>query len=42
MVARRKVFEKMIEVVRKFGFREIDTPSVEDMELFKLKIVQTF
>ncbi|MEM4293207.1 MAG: histidine--tRNA ligase [Thermoplasmata archaeon] len=37
MVARRKVFEKMIEVVRRFGFREIDTPSVEGLELFKLK-----
>jgi len=37
MVARRRMFEAMISVVRKFGFREIDTPSVEGLELFKIK-----
>ncbi|MEM4307674.1 MAG: histidine--tRNA ligase [Thermoplasmata archaeon] len=37
MAARRKMFEAMISAVRKYGFREIDTPSVEGLELFKLK-----
>ncbi|MCX8173865.1 MAG: histidine--tRNA ligase [Thermoplasmata archaeon] len=37
MAARRKMFDRMIGAVRKFGFREIDTPSVEGLELFKLK-----
>ncbi|MGB9635913.1 MAG: ATP phosphoribosyltransferase regulatory subunit, partial [Thermoplasmata archaeon] len=37
MVARRKMFDALISAVRKFGFREIDTPSVEGLELFKLK-----
>jgi len=37
MVARRKMFNVMIDTVRRFGFREIDTPSLEGLELFKLK-----
>lgn len=37
MAARRKMFEAMVATVKKFGFREIDTPSLEGLELFKIK-----
>lgn len=47
MVARRKVFDVMYKVARSFGFHEIDTPSLEPLELFRIKsgdeiIQQTF
>lgn len=37
MAARRKVFDRIYESVRKYGFREIDAPSVESLELFRIK-----
>src|SRR5512139_1914490 len=47
MAARRVVMDKIFDVVRHYGFREVDTPSVESMELFKIKsgeeiVQQTF
>lgn len=45
--ARREVLDKVRETVRRFGFQEVDTPSVETLELFKAKsgpeiVAQTF
>ncbi len=37
MKARREVFGKMFDVVRSFGFRETDAPSLEALAIFKLK-----
>ncbi len=37
MAARREIFDRVENVVRKFGFREIDLPSMEKMELFEVK-----
>ncbi len=37
MRARRKVFDRIGNVVERFGFREIDLPSLEKMELFEVK-----
>ncbi len=37
MTARRKVFEKIRDVAERFGFREIETPSLEPMDLFLIK-----
>ncbi len=37
MAARREVFERIEDVVRRFGFREIDTPSLESLDLFLVK-----
>ncbi|MGA9140738.1 MAG: histidine--tRNA ligase [Methanocella sp.] len=47
MAARRDVMDKIFEVVRHYGFREVDTPSVESLELFRVKsgeeiVQQTF
>lgn len=47
MAARREVLNKIFSTVRRYGFREVDTPSVESMELFKVKsgeeiVQQTF
>jgi histidyl-tRNA synthetase len=35
--ARRKLFETMRDVADRYGFREIDTPSLEPMDLFLVK-----
>lgn len=35
--AREQVMSTIREVVRRFGFEEVDTPSVESLELFKAK-----
>ncbi|MEM2900613.1 MAG: histidine--tRNA ligase [Thermoplasmata archaeon] len=37
MKARREVFDKLLSVVRAFGFRETDAPSLESLDIFKLK-----
>ncbi len=37
MAARRVFMDKIFCVVRRYGFREVDTPSVESLELFKVK-----
>ncbi len=37
MAARREVFRRIERVVRRFGFREIDLPSLEEMKLFEVK-----
>ncbi|MFB6166803.1 MAG: histidine--tRNA ligase [Candidatus Nanohaloarchaea archaeon] len=37
MEARTEVFDRMEEAVRSFGFREIDTPSLEPLDLFLVK-----
>lgn len=37
MAARRDVIDRMEDAVRRFGFREIDTPSLETTELFRVK-----
>jgi histidyl-tRNA synthetase len=37
MAARRAVFDKIFHVVRRYGFREVDTPSLESLELFRVK-----
>ncbi|MDY6788507.1 MAG: histidine--tRNA ligase [Candidatus Nanohaloarchaea archaeon] len=37
MSARKKVFEKIRDVAERFGFREIETPSLEPMDLFLIK-----
>ncbi|MFP4116597.1 MAG: histidine--tRNA ligase [Candidatus Aenigmatarchaeota archaeon] len=37
MVARREVFDRVENVVGKFGFREIDLPSLEKRKLFEVK-----
>ncbi len=47
MRARREVFDKICKVAKSFGFQEIDAPSVELLELFKIKsgeeiVKQTF
>jgi histidyl-tRNA synthetase len=47
MAARRDVMDKIFETVRHYGFREVDTPSVESLELFRVKsgeeiVQQTF
>ncbi|MDY6771003.1 MAG: histidine--tRNA ligase [Candidatus Nanohaloarchaea archaeon] len=35
--ARRKLFETMRDVAQRFGFRDIDTPSLEPMDLYLVK-----
>ncbi|BAI61828.1 histidyl-tRNA synthetase [Methanocella paludicola SANAE] len=47
MSARRKVLDKIFETVRPYGFREVDSPSLEMLELFRVKsgdeiLTQTF
>jgi len=47
MAARRKVFDTMHRIARSFGFHEVDTPSLEPLELFRIKsgeeiVQQTF
>jgi histidyl-tRNA synthetase len=47
MAARRKVLNDIYNVARTYGFREIDSPSVESLELFRIKsgeeiLTQTF
>ena len=47
MAARRKVLNDIYGAVRTYGFREIDTPSLESLELFRIKsgdeiLTQTF
>ena len=47
MRARRIVFDKICSVARSFGFHEVDTPSVELLNLFRIKsgeeiVKQTF
>ncbi len=47
MVPRVKIFNKMREISRSFNFKEIETPSVEPLEIFKIKsgeeiVKQTF
>ncbi|WP_048198809.1 histidine--tRNA ligase [Methanocella arvoryzae] len=47
MAARREVLDKIFNVVRRYGFREVDSPSVESMDLFRIKsgeeiVQQTF
>ena len=37
MAARRRVFDKITSVIMRYGFREIDTPSVESLDLFMVK-----
>jgi len=37
MRARRIVFDRICEVARNFGFHEVDTPSVEYLDLFRIK-----
>ncbi len=37
MRARRIVFDKINSMARRFGFHEIDSPSVEKLELFRVK-----
>lgn len=47
MEARRDVFQRLEEVVRRYGFREIDLPALESLDLFLVKsgeelVEQTF
>lgn len=47
MAGRRKVLNEIYDMVRTYGFREIDSPSVESLELFRIKsgeeiLTQTF
>jgi histidyl-tRNA synthetase len=47
MAARRKVLDEISSTVRAYGFREVDSPSVESLELFRVKsgeeiLTQTF
>ncbi len=47
MEVRSKIFAQMREISRRFNFKEIDTPSVEPLELFRMKsgeeiVSQTF
>ena len=47
MAARRQVLDKIYCTVRTYGFREVDSPSVESLELFRVKsgeeiLTQTF
>jgi len=47
MAARRKVLDKIFCTVRPYGFREVDSPSLEMLELFRVKsgeeiLTQTF
>lgn len=47
MSARRRVLDKVFETVRPYGFREVDSPSLEMLELFRVKsgdeiLTQTF
>jgi histidyl-tRNA synthetase len=47
MAARRQVLDKIFCTVRTYGFREVDSPSVESLELFRVKsgeeiLTQTF
>lgn len=37
MKARKEVFERIEKVVQKYGFRELDTPSLEPLELYRIK-----
>ncbi len=47
MAARRRVLDRIFETVRPYGFREVDSPSLEMLELFRVKsgeeiLAQTF
>ncbi len=47
MAARRKVLDRIFDTVRPYGFREVDSPSLEVLELFRIKsgdeiLTQTF
>lgn len=47
MAARRNVLDRIFKEVQKYGFREIDAPSVESLELYRIKsgeeiLTQTF
>jgi histidyl-tRNA synthetase len=47
MAARREVFDTIFSAVRPYGFREVDSPSLEMLELFRVKsgdeiLTQTF
>ena len=47
MAARRKVLDEISATVRTYGFRDVDSPSVESLELFRVKsgeeiLTQTF
>ncbi|MFB6294330.1 MAG: ATP phosphoribosyltransferase regulatory subunit, partial [Candidatus Nanohaloarchaea archaeon] len=37
MTARREVFRRIEEAAESFGFREIDTPSLEPLDLYLVK-----
>lgn len=37
MAARRDVLDKIFRVVRRYGFREVDAPSLETLDLFRVK-----
>ncbi|MCD1295486.1 histidine--tRNA ligase [Methanocella sp. CWC-04] len=37
MAARRIVFDKILDTVKRYGFREVDAPSVESLDLFRIK-----
>ena len=37
MAARRDVLDKIFKVVRRYGFREVDSPSLESLDLFRIK-----
>lgn len=37
MAARRKVFDTIDETAREYGFREIDTPTLESLDLYRVK-----
>lgn len=37
MAARRAVFDNVFHVVRRYGFREVDAPSLESLDLFRIK-----
>lgn len=47
MAARRRVIDAVLEAVRPYGFREVDAPSLEPLDLFRVKsggeiLAQTF
>ena len=37
MLIKRKIFDKMHDTAKSYGFKEIDTPSIEHLDLFKKK-----
>ncbi|MDY6769674.1 MAG: HisS family protein, partial [Candidatus Nanohaloarchaea archaeon] len=37
MAARREVFDRIEQVARRYGFRQIDTPSLESTDLYRVK-----